>query len=478
MSGLSSPSSGQGGFTGVVRAAMRKAVQLFGVAGGLLLGSLMVSLYMAEWPSYTIPSRDSKLDLLHSYARDLEYMLKQGTAIVDVIGHIDGHRDFPENGALVLYSPARARTHTSERFTLTDKKNLFIEKLSASADQPIVLEDHDLVAIGPVELGVPANKPPVQLMMFWRKPQPLCLQLHMVMDRFPALGVISLLGSLFFFLLLGVTLSPLRAVRKSFKDIGTGNLCTRLPSTMTLRPGEVGQLCRDFNYMVQSVEGMHDNWQGLLRDTSHELRAPLARMQLALTLAQNKTEGLAKSEFARLEKDLNYLDYLIEQMLVKSRASHSHGFGAKTWFAMDCVIDQLIDTTNFEAQASQRIVRLVETTPCQYFGDEDCLTRAVENLIRNAIRFSPQNGTVGVVLRKGEHGLVITVQDRGPGVPESALPHLFEPFFRVAEQHGGDRYGTGLGLTIVKSVVEGHGGTVMAVNTHPGLLVTMTLPWS
>ncbi len=200
-------------------------------------------------------------------------------------------------------------------------------------------------------------------------------------------------------------------------------------------------------------------------------------MQLALVLAQNKTGGLADKEYARLEKDLHYLDYLIEQMLMKSRASYCLGDHLKTWFSLDRALERLIENANFEANSARRTVVLSEATCCRYYGDEDSLVRAVENLIRNAIRFSPEHGTVRVGLTCDDHGVMIRVQESGPGVPESALPNLFAPFYRVSEQQGGDSQGTGLGLAIVKSAVDSHRGTVVARNTYPGLLVAMVLPW-
>ena len=229
--------------------------------------------------------------------------------------------------------------------------------------------------------------------------------------------------------------------------------------------------------MAERLQDMHENRERLLRHVSHELRTPLTRIQLALALAKNKAQGVAQSEHDRMERDISHLDYLIGQILTWSRVVNFSRNRPQAWFLLDEVVQALVDDADFEAAMDNRSVALVQMCPdCHFYGDRNRVASAVENLVRNAIRFSPKNDTVKVRMSCNNQTIEIVVRDHGRGVMEDDIDFLFEPFYRVDVSHGGDNRGTGLGLTIAKAAVEGHGGTITARNANPGLEMTITLP--
>jgi two-component system sensor histidine kinase CpxA len=140
------------------------------------------------------------------------------------------------------------------------------------------------------------------------------------------------------------------------------------------------------------------------------------------------------------------------------------------------VIAEVVSTNALNAQ--EKGCRVVVDASCTAYvsGDRILLARALDNVLRNAIEFSPQGGHVDVCLQEVSGRAVVSVRDFGAGVPEAMLASIFEPFFRVDESRQESTGGLGLGLAIVHRAVQSHGGTVQATNAGPGLMVTITLP--
>lgn len=253
------------------------------------------------------------------------------------------------------------------------------------------------------------------------------------------------------------------------------DLSARVNKKISKRGDELGELAREFDHMAEQLENLMANKERLLRDVSHELRSPLTRLQISLALARRKTPE-AEAEHARIEREIERLDQMIGEIIRFSRIQNGVTDVACEQVDLDQMVHQLVDDGDFEAQAQNKSVVLIETVSVEVCGVKDWLSSAVENIIRNAIRFAPEQSRIEVSLVKGRGNVLIKVRDYGTGVPEEALETLFEPFFRVDETRGGENDGFGLGTAIARGAVTSHGGHISARNCHPGLEVTICLP--
>jgi two-component system sensor histidine kinase CpxA len=214
----------------------------------------------------------------------------------------------------------------------------------------------------------------------------------------------------------------------------------------------------------------------LLRDISHELRSPLARMRVALGLARQPAADLAR-QLDRMEREIERLDSLISQVLKLARLHGTDAPFARETIDLGELIDEVVRDANFEGAVKNCLVRLQGASNAAINANRDLLRSAVENVLRNAVRYSPAGASVDVSITRPDGGLALLIRDRGPGVPEKDLERIFEPFYRVAESRDRDSGGEGIGLAITAQVMKAHGGSATAVN-HPdgGLEVRLRLP--
>jgi two-component system sensor histidine kinase CpxA len=221
--------------------------------------------------------------------------------------------------------------------------------------------------------------------------------------------------------------------------------------------------------------------QRLLGDISHELRSPLARLGVALGLARQRSGTEANGALDRIERESDNLNEMISQLLTLTRLESGTDSRKRTEVNLAALVREVADDADFEARSVNRAVQVVSSDDCSINGVEELLRSAVENVVRNAVRYTPEGTAVEVALRKQNGGTdnfaVISVRDRGKGVPEDALERIFRPFYRTEDardrQSGG---GTGLGLAIAERAVRMHGGSVQAVNAADGgLAVEMRL---
>jgi two-component system sensor histidine kinase CpxA len=225
--------------------------------------------------------------------------------------------------------------------------------------------------------------------------------------------------------------------------------------------------------MAQRLESMVKAQQRLLGDISHELRSPLARLGVALGLARQRSGPEAGGALDRIERESDNLNEMISQLLTLTRLESGTDGRKRTEVDLTSLVREVADDADFEARSINRGVQVVSADKCSITGVEELLRSAIENVVRNAVRFTPEGTTVEVALREqngsGDHFAVISVRDRGHGVPEDALERIFRPFYRTEDardrQSGG---GTGLGLAITERAVRLHGGTVRASNAPDG----------
>ena len=265
--------------------------------------------------------------------------------------------------------------------------------------------------------------------------------------------------------------TPVRKLQKAVERFGRGDLSARVGST---RRDELGQLARTFDRMASRIETLLTAERRLLLDISHELRSPLARLGVAVELARSG-ENL-DSALNRIQKESDRLNGLVGQLLQVTRAEGDPSSLRRDPSRLDQLVRQLVEDSHIEAAARGCDLRFEKFEPVTVEGDPELLRRAVENVIRNAIRYSPRETAVEVSLARNDGRAIVDVRDHGPGVPEEALPRLFDAFYRVDSDRNRTSGGIGLGLSIARRAIELHKGAIRAKNAQPGLEVEMELP--
>ncbi|KQW64894.1 ATP-binding protein [Variovorax sp. Root411] len=287
-----------------------------------------------------------------------------------------------------------------------------------------------------------------------------------------AVGAVLLISLLFAWYLS----RPLRHLSWAMDRIAEGRLDTRVEPLMSGRRDEIADLAYDFDRMAARIEQLAQANRALMHDISHELRSPLTRMQAAIgLLRQDPVQADAMIERIVLESER--LDLLIEELLTLHRLDAGPSGVPQQRVDVIELLQAIADDADFEARASQRTLRVDATGSFVTAAHGELVYRAFENVIRNALKFSPAGSRIDVDARITEGGrtLVTTVQDRGPGVPSDMLRAIFEPFTRV---EGSESVrGTGLGLAIARRAMLLHGGTAeAALREGGGLVVTLSLP--
>ena len=270
--------------------------------------------------------------------------------------------------------------------------------------------------------------------------------------------------------------SPILRVRTAAHDIAAGDLTARVGPALVRRKDELADLGRDFDAMADRIETLVAGQQRLLGDISHELRSPLARLGVALDLARQREGRDVADLLGRIELEAGRLDELIGELLVLNRLETGDAI-ERSAVDLTSLVGEIASDADFEAQTTHRSTRLAEAEPCTVQGDRDLLRRAVENVTRNALRYTAEGTTVDLSVRREGGEAVVHVRDRGAGVPDAELPNLFRPFYRVAGARDRNTGGVGLGLAITERAVARHGGTVRARNVPDGgLEVEIRLP--
>src|SRR5205807_6665398 len=270
--------------------------------------------------------------------------------------------------------------------------------------------------------------------------------------------------------------SPVKKLQSAVQSFAEGNLDARVSPALGNRKDELADLGREFDHMAERIEALIYSQQRLLGDISHELRSPLARLSVALELARKNSTERAAPALDRIEQEGERLNKLVGQLLALTRLESGAEKIALETVMLEDLVQQVIDDANFEANPLRKEVTAIQLEACRVNGSPELLRSAIENVIRNAVRYTPSGGTVEVSLRWKLDTAELTVNDQGPGVPESELKHIFEPFYRVSEARERSSGGAGLGLSIADRTVKLHGGSIEASNSATGLRVTILLP--
>lgn len=271
---------------------------------------------------------------------------------------------------------------------------------------------------------------------------------------------------------------PLRKLGQAAKALAHGRLNTRVGAAITHRHDEIAELAKDFDNMAENIELLVDSKQRLLQDISHELRSPLARLQLSIELARKKTNGLAVDEFNRMELETQRLNELIGEVLALAKLNKYQYPMYKEQCDLEALLKGIIDDANFEFGQAIPRVKLAHSESIEANFDKKLIHRAIENIVRNALRYSPDDTSVIINLEKDdEQNIHISITDYGHGVPEDDLEKIFAPFYRVDTSREKRTGGYGLGLAIASKAIALHKGKITAENiAQGGLCVRLSFP--
>jgi two-component system, OmpR family, sensor kinase len=270
--------------------------------------------------------------------------------------------------------------------------------------------------------------------------------------------------------------APVDRLRDASRRIAAGDLNVRVLPSLKGRKDDLGLLAADFDAMAERLRSLLESKQQLLRDVSHELRSPLARLQLALSLAQRGDTGTADN-LARIGREADRLEQLIARALLLTRLERPALGIESERLDVAALLEEIVADVAIEADARGSRVELKTAATLELMGDREALRSAFENVLRNAVRYSPTGSQLSVRAQRSAASIEVEIEDQGPGVPEKDLALIFEPFYRVDASRDRAEGGEGLGLAIAARAVALHHGSIAARNRQAaGLTVRIVLP--
>lgn len=284
------------------------------------------------------------------------------------------------------------------------------------------------------------------------------------------LWIIGLVGLLCYAFAYHLT-SPVRRLQKTVVRFGEGDFSAR--SDMHRRD-ELGRLSKSFNEMADRIQTLVKAERRLLQDISHELRSPLARLGVAIELARSGEDR--EQTLDRIQREADRLNALVGELLEVTRAEGDPTQRKRELVQLEDSVAEVVSYCEIEAKAKDCELKLTIEHPLAVLGDEELIRRAVENVLRNAIRYAPSQTAIELELRQVGTSAQIRIRDFGPGVPEESLTRIFDAFYRVDTDRNRGSGGVGLGLAIARRAIQLHNGSLHAQNAHPGLLVVIDLP--
>jgi signal transduction histidine kinase len=287
--------------------------------------------------------------------------------------------------------------------------------------------------------------------------------------------VVLVAGFVCFWLARSIT-KPVRELSVATHQLADGSLDARVGDSVTDKKDEVAQLGRDFNHMAEQIESLMASQRRLITDISHELRSPLARLSVALGIARRSSvDRDPRVALDRIELECERLNELIGSLLHLSRLESGTEMMDSEPFALDRLVREIALDADFEARSRNRRVDVTSADACVATGKRELLRSAVENVIRNALRYTAEGTSVEVSLTCESNSFasqaVIRVRDHGEGVPQESLTNIFTPFYRVGDSRERSSGGSGLGLSIADRAIRLHGGNLKAENNSDGGLV-------
>jgi signal transduction histidine kinase len=284
------------------------------------------------------------------------------------------------------------------------------------------------------------------------------------------------ISAVFSALLAAYITAPLARIRASAHRVARGDLSARVGDIQFGRSAEVLALAREFDQMAERLKDLVEGQRRLIRDVSHEMRSPLARLHVALELARSQPPAVAAVQLDRIERESQRLEEMISQAIQLSRMETTLPSKVEN-VALDEMLADIAADAAFEAQIRPCKLHIAQTTSLQVRAEPDLLASAIENVVRNAVNYTVPDSTVALCLDRIDNLARLRVRDHGPGVVESDWARIFEPYYRTDAARQRKSGGSGLGLAIAKRAVERQGGRIRASNIDDGgLEIEILLP--
>lgn len=290
-------------------------------------------------------------------------------------------------------------------------------------------------------------------------------------------AVFLLVGAGVCYLLARRLTAPIRRLRQTVQRLANGDLGARSGIGSGRSGDEINDLGRDVDRMAERIEALLISQKLLVRDISHELRSPLARLQVALELARRSASPAAEHPLNRIEQESERLNRMIGELLTLSLLDDRTALVHQDQIDLTELLTEVARDADFEAAQTGRSLSLQIASGLAVTGNRELVRQAVENVVRNALRYTAQGTAVELRADAAADTAIIRVRDHGPGVPATMLESIFQPFFRVADDRDRQSGGSGIGLAITARAVTLHGGSVVAHNLPDGgLEVTISMP--
>lgn len=390
------------------------------------------------------------------------------------------HRS-PHNLERLLHSPRLARKNLlifakqgeNPRSTKRLPAQFDMSRLPFDSEQPTTFIESELIVYGPFSLKYKES----QYRLFFLSPYaPRFMMRYQHLPLWLRLGLPLLISAILSFVMAKSLVKPIHKLRNANRLLAQGKLDTR-SNGVALRNDELGELGKDFDNMAIKMGLLLAAQKRLLGDVSHELRSPLARLQVALGLAvQGDVKDLPR-HLQRIELEAQRLDDMVGDVLRLSRLESALQSLELFPLSLKSLLAYLVKDANFEAMGDCKNVTLEAEHDAKVMGDQALLASAFENVMRNAVKYTDEKTSVLVSLRHAGDQVKITIRDFGPGVPTCALAQLFQPFYRVSDSRQRSSGGSGLGLAIAEKSIRSHGGSISARNHQDhGLEITIKLP--
>lgn len=280
-----------------------------------------------------------------------------------------------------------------------------------------------------------------------------------------AAAAVVAVGVILIYLLVGRTLAPLEALTRQIRERTAEDLDK--PLEISGSSGEVVELAQAFNQMSRRLDQVFIMQKNFSHNAAHEFRTPLAVLKTRIGLFRKKgdTGPQAVQEFVRtVEGEVDRLSAIVGSLLELTNLEQN---GREEQVAADGLLREVTEEMTVQARARQ-ISLLLVADPCEVTGNRALLRQAVSNLVENAVKYSPDGSEVQLIARREEDFVILEVTDQGPGIPRELLERVFEPFFRVDDARSRQQGGAGLGLALVRAIVEAHGGTVCVEENDGG----------
>ena len=272
---------------------------------------------------------------------------------------------------------------------------------------------------------------------------------------------------------------PMSDLRKAATRLAKGDLSARVGGKFTGRHDEAADLIREFDQMAERIATLIEAQQRFIGDVSHEIKSPLARLNMALGLALRDAQDVAPKHFERIQREIDGISALVQELLILASLDTAAVRVLDEKVDVVSLVSDVLADVAFESPLRSTDFHYSKSLSEYYVvGDRTLLGRAIENVLRNAVFYTASGTDIEIVWERhsSEHTSLV-IRDHGPGVPEETLPHLFAPFYRVDDARTRQTGGTGIGLAICRRAIELHGGTVSAHNVSPhGLSIVIDLP--